>query len=931
MEKITIQLLGGASAIGASATLVRIKNKTFLVDCGIRFRKDQPLPDLDPLSEVDLDAIFITHAHTDHTGALPLVHDIFRNVPVYMTPPTADLVALLLRDALRLMDDGIEREGEIPLYGEKQVQSLFTRILPVHHYETLRFDDIEVRFLPAGHILGASMVHVGSADGSILLTGDYSVFAQRTVPALDMPSLRADVVVTEATYGARLHADRTVAEANLVAKLADVAMEGGRTLIPAFAIGRAQEVLCILARAMREETLPKIPVFVDGMVRQVCDIYARHQRYTTRSIKYAMQRGHPFYTKHIRPVEDAKQRARILAGVDPCIIVASSGMLQGGPSAYYAARLAGNPADAILVTGYQDEESPGARLLRLALGETREGWEVGGAKVDVRCRFESYGLSAHADRMQMCGLVRLLEPSTVVVVHGDEQAKESLAASLDIKDVIRGRDGLLIERTACNSRASLHRRAARTFVPPVEEDIRRLIGVDEGPFRLGALAQSHYGHKLDAQERNFFALALEQSGLLERDDRNRALLRRTRILPEAAAANNDLERVLREENAKGRLWEACQKLRIGAPTLLCVKDNDSSDFAATLTVTLESGEKLTSGGTRGSSKMIAQQLAARALLNKLPCHIEPPAVPAIEPGLPPHEPAQSRPIDLKAPATILNPLPSVENVSSLLNSLAQKKLIGKVTFVLLEASGPSHQPIFNMKAVTTLPDGLCIESLPISSPTKKAAQAQASYDLYQRLRNIPGIVETDQPPCAINVHADNAKGSVPVASEDVLIRVIQMIRDLDANAPSRLPFSYCRTLATRACRLGKEGDEAWLRGEMAVSHIRWLERRRELADQYGYLPFINLDPLSYRYLSTTYPSWVFALLHTSLENPERVFPGWLAQFCAAMVQLGESACCAGHQGMGLHAFVTQSDDFASCVAARGHLADFIRRERSQPY
>ena len=365
--------------------------------------------------------------------------------------------------------------------------------------------------------------------------------------------------------------------------------------------------------------------------------------------------------------------------------------------------------------------------------------------------------------------------------------------------------------------------------------------------------------------------------------------------------------------------------------MICVKDNDSGDFTATLTVTLDHGGKLTSGGARGRSKMIAQQLAARALLEKLPSHIEAPAVPSAEPVLLPPEPEQSRPIGLKAPAIVLEPPPSVENFSSHLNSLAQKKLIGKVTFVLLEASGPSHQPIFNMKAVTTLPDGHCIESLPVSSPTKRGAQAQASYDLYQKLRSIPGIVETDQPPVAINKHSDNAKESVPVASEDILIGVIQMIRDLDANAPSRLPFSYCRTLATRACRLCKEGDEAWLRGEIAVFHIRWLERRRELADQYGYQPFINLDPLSFRFLSATYPPWVFALLHASLENPERVFPGWLAQFCAAMVRLGESTCCAGHQGMGLYAFVMQSDDFASCVAARGHLADFIRKERSQPY
>ena len=181
-----------------------------------------------------------------------------------------------------------------------------------------------------------------------------------------------------------------------------------------------------------------MPVFVDGMVRAVCAVYGKHEPYVSRHLAHEIRRAsHPFYTDMIQPITRPEERHRALA-TSPCIIVASSGMLAGGPSVAYAQAMVQNPQDAIFLTGYQDEESPGRALLDLAGAEGPKELRLGQATFSVACRFGTYGLSAHADRMQMVSFIEALEPRTVVLVHGDENAKEALGR----KSALPGRDGL---------------------------------------------------------------------------------------------------------------------------------------------------------------------------------------------------------------------------------------------------------------------------------------------------------------------------------------------------------------------------------------------------------------------------------------------------------------------------------------------------------
>lgn len=610
---LRITFLGGASEIGASSALVQVAGTSLLVDAGVRFRVGQALPDLDALTGTSLDAIVVTHAHTDHTGALPVVHDAFRAAPIVMTPPTRDLVGVLQRDALRIMSAATEREDDFPLYSERQVASMVERIRTVHHGESLDVGEVTVTYLPASHILGASMVHLRTPAGNVLFTGDYSVTEQRSVPRLVRPQMPVDLVVSEATYGNRLHSDRAAAEARLVRTIGEVLERQGRVLIPAFAIGRAQEVLLILKDALRRGLIPKVPVFVDGMVRAVCGVYAQHAQYVTKEFARDLRSaGHPFFTDSIQPVKSPKDRSSVLTA-GPCVIVASSGMLRGGPSAFYAADLAPRADDAILITGYQDEESPGRALLKLAEERGPRSLRINDRVVDVRCRFETYSLSAHADRSQMMGLLETLEADTVVLVHGDADAKDSLARSLAAREIVIADDGMSIERA--------YARRATTTRKPLEALLRpniaaALVGTGtDAPIDVRPLAASWFGGPVDARTIERFVEMLELARAVRRDPSDRHVVWSliTALAPSEANAEDDPELVeaLKAENPKGRLMELCARRRMGAPKLDVSRDGARH----VVDMRLQDGTKeFRSGPQRASSRKVAEQLAARALL-----------------------------------------------------------------------------------------------------------------------------------------------------------------------------------------------------------------------------------------------------------------------------------------------------------------------------
>jgi len=356
-------------------------------------------------------------------------------------------------------------------------------------------------------------------------------------------------------------------------------------------------------------------VFVDGMVRAVCDVYRRHEPYVSRQLLHEIRRApHPFYTDSIQPVLRHDDRARVLQ-TSPCVIVASSGMLSGGPSAGYCRELARNAADAVLLTGYQDEESPGRALLDLARSEGPKELRLGQTTVPVACRFGTYGLSAHADRMQMVSLVEATAPRTVVLVHGDNGAREALARSLRCDDVVLAGDGQTLVRSY-RPRSAGRVRPGTPVPGAAELDLdraRNLLGpAGEAPLRAAAVAEAWFGQPVDRTTADQLARVLEAAGLVRRDDHRRDRLwvlgvHETGLFPDEA----EREEQLKKANPKGRLLEFCSRTRIDPPATEV--ETRGAFYEARMSLDY-AGRRLDSGPHRAASKKTAEHAAAAALL-----------------------------------------------------------------------------------------------------------------------------------------------------------------------------------------------------------------------------------------------------------------------------------------------------------------------------
>ena len=298
-------------------------------------------------------------------------------------------------------------------------------------------DGVTARWIRAGHILGAAMIYIEGKQESLLMTGDVSVTDQLTIPGMvEQLPYRPDVMVMESTYGDRRHKDRTEQVNELVQAVAKTVAAGGKVLIPAFAVGRSQEVILILKDAMERKQIPEFPVYVDGMVKKVNEIYSGLPNELSPPLPHIAECGeYIFYSDTIRQVPPDYDRDSV-SSWEPCCIVASSGMLIGGRSKGYAKQLVGNPKNLIAITGHQAEGTPGHALLDLAKQKdsTDREWtlndETKETSVPMKCRVERYFLSAHADKDQLTGLVEKVKPRRLFLVHGDKDARKELSQSV---------------------------------------------------------------------------------------------------------------------------------------------------------------------------------------------------------------------------------------------------------------------------------------------------------------------------------------------------------------------------------------------------------------------------------------------------------------------------------------------------------------------
>ena len=412
-----ITFLGGADEIGASCLLIEVAGVRLLVDAGMRPNHigQGSLPSLHRITEPP-DAIFLTHAHLDHLGALPVVLQRFPHTLVFTSEPTANLAKVMLLDSAYLQTILFDT----PLYTEADVLHTvgnFRALLMERWYHLT--SNVAFCFVPAGHLLGAVSILLDTAEGRIVISGDVSLTHQRAVPGLAAPHFPADVLILESTYGDNVHPARMVEEQRLAESVTNVVLSGGIALVPSFALGRAQEVILTLRQAQQSQQIPTYPIYVDGLVRHVADVYNSQRRYLAPLLRD--RRGHIFWKRNKVIRVEASKRDEILD--EPCCIVASSGMLLGGPSVFYASELVSYPANAIFITGYTDEESPGRRLQELAPGEKLL---LDGESYEVACQVRKFGLSGHGDAEQLTKVVEHFQPRLTLLVHGHKNGREKL-------------------------------------------------------------------------------------------------------------------------------------------------------------------------------------------------------------------------------------------------------------------------------------------------------------------------------------------------------------------------------------------------------------------------------------------------------------------------------------------------------------------------
>lgn len=429
---VRITALGGVQQVGRSAFLLQTRESNVLLDCGTNPGSTKPFeafPRFDnPAFEIDsLDAVVISHAHLDHCGLVPFLFKYGYDGPVYCSAPTSSLMTLLQLDYL----DVANKQGTIPYYDQKDVREC------VLHTNALRYGvvtdiapDIRLTLHNAGHILGSSMVHLHIGEGlhNVVYTGDYKYARTMLLEAATTEFPRVETVITESTYGGPddIMPSRVEAEEHMTRVVNETLERKGKVLIPVPAVGRAQEIMLVLDGYMRRGLMKEAPVFIEGMISEATAIHTAFPEYLGREVRQSILHDgiNPFQSDYFTLVEHPNVRQGAIDG-EPCIVMATSGMLEGGPVIEYFKSLAADERNTVIFVSYQIEGTLGRRvqkgLSEVALMNNEGKMDI----AKVRLHVDSIeGFSGHSDRRQIINYVTHLnpKPERVVVCHG-ERAK----------------------------------------------------------------------------------------------------------------------------------------------------------------------------------------------------------------------------------------------------------------------------------------------------------------------------------------------------------------------------------------------------------------------------------------------------------------------------------------------------------------------------
>jgi KH/beta-lactamase-domain protein len=429
-ETVTLTTLGGFREVGRSAILVQTKETSILLDCGLNPGSTDPARayprlSIDALDLERLDAVVISHAHLDHCGFLPFLYKYGYDGPVYCSQPTASLMTLLQLDYL----DVTRKEGKSLPYDQKDIRSTILHTVPIKE-ETVTdiAPDVRLTIHNAGHILGSSITHLHFGEGlhNVVYTGDFKYGPSMLLEPAVTTFPRVETLIIESTYGAKddvmpLRGDSE----NRLVGIANATLErGGKVLIPVPAVGRAQEILLVLDTYMRKGLLREAPIYIEGMVNEATAIHTAYPEHLARNVRdLILHQGiNPFQSDYFVNVLDPSVRGEILEG-GSSIVLATSGMLEGGPVLEYLKALASDDRNTIVFVSYQIEGTLGHRIQK-SLKETplinRDG-KVEVVKIGLNVESVT-GFSGHSDRNQILAYLKRIssKPEKVIIGHGEK-------------------------------------------------------------------------------------------------------------------------------------------------------------------------------------------------------------------------------------------------------------------------------------------------------------------------------------------------------------------------------------------------------------------------------------------------------------------------------------------------------------------------------
>jgi KH/beta-lactamase-domain protein len=436
---VRVTALGGCREVGRSCFLLSTPETKVLIDCGVNVGSDENgtpylyIPEVTPISQ--LDAVVLTHAHLDHSGLIPLLYKYGYEGPVYCTPPTRDLMALLQLDFI----DVAAKEGKTIPYPSTMIRETLKHTITLDYGGVTDIaPDMKLTMHNAGHILGSSIVHFHVGDGlyNIAFTGDHKYEKTRLFDPAVNNFPRIETIVTESTYGGSrdMQPSRKEAEAQLKRIVQETVTRGGTVLIPAFAVGRSQEVMLVLEEAIRKGEIDNVPVYLDGMIWEATAIHTTYPEYLNSDLRTMIfHKGmNPFLSDCFEQVDSQKKRQELLTNRVPGVVLATSGMLNGGPIMEYLRAYGPDERNSLVFVGYQAEGTMGRRL--------QKGWneipvhQNGKSDViTVNLQVQTAdGFSGHSDRKQLMDYIKKMKPRPehVLTEHGDEKSCLDLASSI---------------------------------------------------------------------------------------------------------------------------------------------------------------------------------------------------------------------------------------------------------------------------------------------------------------------------------------------------------------------------------------------------------------------------------------------------------------------------------------------------------------------